>query len=768
MTELFTGTGIAHTILLFAVVIASGLWLGRFKVKGISIGSTWILFLGILLSHFGFRADPTALAFMKDFGLILFVFSIGLQVGPGFFQSFRKGGVKLNLLATMLVLLAVLTTLVIHWISGEELTTMVGVMSGAVTNTPGLGAAQQTLSDAMVAVGSSREAAAQASGELASAYAVAYPIGVLGVIFLVILFKGIFKIDIKQEQAEMEAAEASSQESARRMHCEVQNPAVFGKRLAEIVGDRHEDFVVSRIMRDGVITIPDADTVLQQGDKVLIVTSQAHVDMIRIIFGEEVPMHLGDWQVKDEHLVSHRLVVSNPALTGKSVRSLHIRARYGVTVTRVMRAGLELVARPNLVLEMGDSLLVVGTEEGIHRVADLVGNKPGNLNHPNLIPIFFGIALGVIFGSIPISFPGIPQPVRLGLAGGPLIIAILLGHFGPRWRITTYTTQSANLMLREIGISFFLAAVGLGAGENFVSAVVNGGYWWILYGALITLVPVLLTGVVARLACKLNFYQICGLISGGTTDPAVLAFSQGAYGTDYTSINYATVYPLSMFLRVLVAQLMVLFAFSGCTPGREELRNGDLVFVGIPADYSLSPDSMGSAIADATGSDTGLNLIHTAILEIDAEGRPWIIDATIKRGVDRHPLDTFLVDFTLKDGSLPVFKVMRLKDDSAADDFVENAKRYLGRPYDTHFGTDDSALYCTELVYASYRDANGTPLFHSAPMNFKNSAGEFPLYWQQLFELLGEPIPQDQPGTNPQDMARESILRPVDASLVKE
>ena len=559
MKELFLGTGIAHTILLFAFVIGSGLLLGKVKIKGISIGSTWILFLGILVSHFGFRADPTALAFMKDFGLILFVFSIGLQVGPGFFQSFRKGGVTMNLLATGMILLAVLVTLAIHWITGESLPTMVGVMSGAVTNTPGLGAAQQTLSDTMIASGASAAAAGDAASGLASAYAVAYPLGVLGVIFIVILLKGLFKIDLKREQTALEQEEKPV-DSARRMHCEVENPAVFGKKLAEITSDVSDKFLVSRLMRDGEISIPGPDTVLAKGDKLLIVTSQPNVDTVRIIFGEEVPMHLEDWEKKDEHIVTRRLSITKSSLTGKHLRELHIRSSYGVSVTRVLRAGVELVARPNLILQMGDSILVVGTPENIDHVAVLVGNKPEKLSHPNLVPIFFGIAVGVIFGSLPIRFPGIPQPVRLGLAGGPLIIAILLGYFGPKWRITTYTTQSANMMIREIGISFFLAAVGLGAGEGFVNSLLQGGFWWILYGALITLIPVLITGLVARLAFKLNFYQICGLLSGGNTDPAVLAFAQGAYGTDYTSINYATVYPLTMFLRVLAAQLLILFS----------------------------------------------------------------------------------------------------------------------------------------------------------------------------------------------------------------
>ncbi|MBQ9309410.1 MAG: putative transporter [Bacteroidales bacterium] len=562
MGELFTGMGIPHTILLFAAVIAIGLFLGRFKFKGVSIGSTWILFVGIIFSHFGLRANPTALSFVKDFGLILFVFSIGLQVGPGFFHSFKKGGVVMNLLAVGMVLMAGGLAIALHYLTGERLDTMVGVMSGAVTNTPGLGAAQQTLSDVLVSEGITPDSAGEAAAKLASSYAVAYPIGVLGVILMLILFKAVFKIDIDKERKALEDEDAATVEMARRMHCEVENPAIFDKPLSAVVAGHEDQFVVSRMMRDGEIFVPGPDTVLRKGDKVLIVTSQHNVDQIRIIFGEEVPMHLEDWKKMDVHLVSRRLSVTKSSLTGQHLKNLQIRSTYGVTVTRVLRAGVELVAGPNLILQMGDSIQVVGTKEAIDAVSKVVGNKPETLSHPNLVPIFAGIAIGVIFGSIPISFPGIPQPVKLGLAGGPLIIAILLGHFGPKFRITTYTTLSANMMIREIGINLFLAAVGLGAGENFVSSLVGGGYMWILYGAVITIVPILVTMLVARLVCKLNFLQICGLITGSTTNPPVLAFAQGAYGSDYTSLNYATVYPLSMFMRVLVAQLLILIALA--------------------------------------------------------------------------------------------------------------------------------------------------------------------------------------------------------------
>jgi len=561
MNELFFGNGIAHTILLLAFVIGGGLYLGRFKVKGISLGSTWVLFLGILMGHLGFGGDPDALHFVKEFGLILFVFSIGLQVGPGFFHSFKQGGVKMNLLAVMNILLAVGITYAISAVSGEDLKTLVGVMSGAVTNTPGLGAAQQTFIDVSVAGGGSALAAGEASEKLASAYAVAYPIGVIGVIFVIVLFKAIFKIDHKKELEALKEKESTT-EKARRMHVEVDNPAIFGKKLTEVIHQFGGEFVVSRVMKGEEILFPSADVVLEKGDKLLIVTCQGEVDRTRIIFGKEIPMHLQDWQEMDHNMVTRRIVVTKSKLTGKKLKELLFRSAYGVSVTRVIRSGVELVAGPDLYIQMGDTLVCVGTEKNIDHVAQKVGNSASALNKPNLVPIFLGIVVGVIFGSLPMRFPGIPQAIKLGLAGGPLIIAILLGHFGPKYKITTYTTTSANLMIREIGITLFLASVGIGAGGEFWNSIVNGGYWWILYGAAITIIPLCITFVVARLVGKLNFYQICGLISGSCTNPPVLAFSQGMYGSDYASVNYATVYPLSMFMRVLVAQLLILIAMA--------------------------------------------------------------------------------------------------------------------------------------------------------------------------------------------------------------
>lgn len=552
----------AQAILLLSFVIGAGLYLGKFKFKGVTLGSTWILFVGILVSHFGLVPDPGILHFVKEFGLILFVFSIGLQVGPGFFHSFRSGGVKMNLLAVMNILLAVAVAYAIAALSGEDVPTLVGVMSGAVTNTPGLGAAQQTVSDLSLSSGMSLPEAAAQTAQMASGYAVAYPFGVLGLILAVMLAKVLFKVDLKKEEKEL-LEEEDTGEQARRMHVRVENPAIFGKKLRDVLHEFGEkQFVVSRIMKGDEILFPDNETVLEEGDKLLLVITQDAVDKARILFGEEIPMHVGEWREKDHHMVVKRVTVTKSSLTGKKLRDLRLRSDYGITVTRIIRSGVELVARPGLYIQMGDGLICVGPEQGINRVADYVGNTNDALNRPNLVPIFLGIVLGVLLGSIPIRFPGVPQPVKLGLAGGPLIVAILLGHFGPKFKITTYTTVSANLMIREIGISLFLAAVGLGAGQDFVSSLTGGGYWWILYGAAIALIPPVITFLVGRYLCKLNFYKLMGLVIGSSTNPPVLAFAQEAYGTDYVPVNYATVYPLSMFMRVLVAQVMILIALA--------------------------------------------------------------------------------------------------------------------------------------------------------------------------------------------------------------
>lgn len=558
MLNLLTQRDTAGAIFILAIVIASGLYLAKFKVKGISLGTTWILFMGILLGHLGLRINPVMLGFIKDFGLILFVFAIGLQVGPGFFHSFRKDGLPMNLLALGLVLLAVATTYVIHLISGENLGIMTGIMSGAVTNTPGLGAAQQTLS---AATGSTPESAAQvasAASGIASAYAVAYPLGVLGAIAVLLVSKVLFKVDIKKEK-EIASQGEDEEGSAYRLACRVENPAIYGKTVHDIVGEENPDhLVISRMKRGEKVFFPDLDLPLQEGDMLFIITDVQHKDIVRIIFGEEVPINMEEWKVSGTKLVAGRLSVTQSSITGKSLRKLDIRRKYGVTVTRILRAGVDLQADADLILQVGDSLKVVGSEEGIQRLARLVGNEPESLHKPNLIPIFFGIALGVALGMLPIRFPSMPQPLKLGLAGGPLIVAILLGHFGPKLRITTYTALSANLMIREIGISLFMAAVGLGAGKTFVASLVGGGYMWVLYGALITLIPMTIIALVARWILKMDFFKICGLLSGGTTDPALLSFAEQMYGSGRIAVNYATVYPLTMFLRVVAAQVMIM------------------------------------------------------------------------------------------------------------------------------------------------------------------------------------------------------------------
>lgn len=546
--SLIFGEGIAHSILILSIVIAIGLSLGKVKLFGISLGVTWILFVGIAASHFNLLIDPSVMSFVKDFGLILFVFSLGLQVGPGFFSSFKKGGVKLNLLAVGLILMTALTTFLIQYISKTPMPTMVGVMSGAVTNTPGLGAAQQTLFD-VTGVDDST---------IAMGYAVAYPLGVVGVILVVIAMRALFRVDINAEKEQIDKKNAAK-DSAKKIAIEIRNEALFGKSIIEIDKLIDREFVVSRLYHtDGLMEIPTSSSVVGKGDKIFIVTSAANESAIVAFFGKKIEMEQEAWEKLDLQLVSRKLLVTKANINGKTLGELNIRAQFGINITRINRAGVDLVASPDLELQLGDRVMVVGSEKAITKVALLLGNSLNKLREPNIIPIFLGIFLGVILGSIPLMFPGIPQPVKLGLAGGPLIVAILIARFGPRLKLVTYTTLSANMMLREIGISLFLAAVGLGAGQGFVEAIVNGGYYWILEGLLITVIPLILTAIVGRLFLKLDFFTLTGIICGSQTNPIALAFSNNTYGVSQVAVAYATVYPLAMFLRVLVAQLMVL------------------------------------------------------------------------------------------------------------------------------------------------------------------------------------------------------------------
>lgn len=553
MNDLLWGEGIGHSILLLSFVIALGIQLGKIKVFGVSLGITLVLFVGIVLGHFGFTINPNVIHFFKEFGLILFVYSVGMQVGPGFFSSFKKGGITLNLLACGIVLLGVLTALIIHFITGTPVSTMVGILSGAVTNTPGLGAAQQAYSD-MFGMGDKT---------IALGYAVAYPLGVIGIILSMIFVRYVFRVNFDKETQQLDNEEATHQNEAKPISLIVKNPAIFGKTIGELSSlMEHRDFVVSRIWRNDnkQIEIASANTVLQEDDKVFVITTEQDAETIQAFIGTEIDMERKQWIRMESQLINRRILVTKPELNGKRLGQLKLRKLYGINITRISRAGVDLVATPSLALQVGDRVNVVGTETAIANVEKVLGNSMKRLNEPNLITIFVGIALGIIMGSIPITFPGIPQPVKLGLAGGPLIVAILISRFGYHYKLITYTTQSANLMLREIGITLFLACVGISAGDGFIDTIVNnGGLAWIGYGFIITIIPLLIIGCIGRYFCRINYFTLMGLIAGSTTDPPALAYSNATAGNDAPSVGYATVYPLTMFLRVLTAQLMILF-----------------------------------------------------------------------------------------------------------------------------------------------------------------------------------------------------------------
>lgn len=556
LVNLFTSNSIAHAVLILGLTIAVGLLLGRIKFGSVSLGITWVLFVGIVLSHFGLGIDPQICHFVKEFGLILFVYSIGLQVGPGFFSSLKEGGVTLNSLAVMIILLGCATCYTIHVITGEDLTTMIGVLSGAVTNTPGLGAAQQTVSDTIA----NSEIAAQTTNRLASAYAVAYPLGVVGIIISMLLIRYLFRIKLEREKI---LAERSNAPKTIRIDLKVSNKGIIGKRIEDIAHITRSKFVVARMIRDGKQQIASGDTELREGDIMRVVISNRDVELVQSLIGESVQIDDKEWQTSASNLEKRRILVTKSGINGKHISDLHIRESYNVTITRVVRAGIELVATYELRLQMGDVVVVVGRKNDLDQVAAILGNSVRRLDHPNLLPIFIGIFLGVLLGSIPIMLPGVPLPVKLGLAGGPLVVAILMARYGPNYKLVTFTTNSANMMIREIGISLFLAAVGLGAGEGFVSAIASGGYWWILYGVAITMLPLLITGVVARKIFKLDYFSIMGLMSGAMTDPPALAYANSiSSSNDRSAVAYATVYPLTMFLRIFTAQILALIALS--------------------------------------------------------------------------------------------------------------------------------------------------------------------------------------------------------------
>lgn len=554
LINLFTNTeSVAHIAILYAVVIAVGVYLGKIKIFGISLGVTFVLFAGIVAGHIGFTAPTDILTFIQDFGLILFVFMIGLQVGPGFFESFGTAGIKLNGLAATAILLNIIVMFACYFIFFDtsdkaSLPMMVGTLYGAVTNTPGLGAANEALGTVF----------GDSAPPIASAYACAYPLGVLGIIGAIILIRYICKVKLEKEESELEAKEDGNvAKKPHHMHLEVSNKYLEGRTLLQVHDFLNRDFVVSRILHEGHVSIPNRDTVFHVGDQMYIVCAEADYEAIVAFIGPVVEV---DWAQQDQPLVSKRILVTNPKINGKTLGQMHFSSVHGVNVTRFTRHGMDLFASASLPLQVGDRLMVVGPQDAVDRVANLMGNSVRRLDAPNIATIFVGIFLGLIFGSLPIAIPGMPVPMKFGLAGGPLIIAILIGRYGYKIKLVTYTSTSANMMLREIGLVLFLASVGIKAGASFFETVVQGdGLLYVLTGFLITVIPILIVGPIARLKFKFNYFTIAGMIAGTYTDPPALAYANSICSKDAPAVGYSTVYPLSMFLRILTAQLVVLF-----------------------------------------------------------------------------------------------------------------------------------------------------------------------------------------------------------------
>ncbi len=554
LQDLFITTdSVAHIALLYAVVIATGVYLGKIKVGGISLGVTFVLFAGIMAGHIGFTAPTDILTFIQDFGLILFVFMIGLQVGPGFFESFGTSGVKMNGLAATAIVLNILVMFACYFIFFDtsnviNLPMMVGTLYGAVTNTPGLGAANEALQSVFP----------NGAPQIASAYACAYPLGVLGIIGATILIRYICKVRLEEEEKELSAMEEiNTNKKPYKMHLEVSNKYLEGKTLLQVHNFLNRDFVVSRLVHNGELCIPNRDTLFHLGDQMLIVCAEADQEAITAFIGDKLDI---DFEQSDQPLVSKRVLITNPKMNGKTLASMHFSSVYGVNVTRVTRHGMDLFATAGLPLQVGDKIMVVGPEDAVDRVANKMGNSVRRLNAPNIATIFVGIFIGIIFGSLPVAFPGMPVPMKLGIAGGPLIIAILIGRYGYKIHLVTYTTTSANMMLREIGLVLFLASVGIKAGANFFETVIDGdGLLYVLTGFLITTIPILIVGPIARLKFKFNYFTIAGMLAGTYTDPPALAFANSICSKDAPALGYSTVYPLSMFLRIFTAQIVVLF-----------------------------------------------------------------------------------------------------------------------------------------------------------------------------------------------------------------
>ncbi len=536
---------IASTLVLYSFVIAAGIYIGKIRIAGVSLGVTFVLFVGILMGHFGYMVDSNVLKFVREFGLILFIFSIGLQVGPGFFSSFKKGGMRLNFLAVLVIVLNVAIVLGIYFFGNvSDISALVGVMSGAVTNTPGLAAAQQTITQ--------MTSTPEQANLMASGYAAAYPLGVVGIILSMFVIKWIFRINTDDEVRKIEQEQEDSHLKPFLLTCKVANTLVDGRTMAQLHDIVHTNFVVSRLMgADGAVNIPKSTTQIYTGDLLLIVCSAQDADRFKAVIGPEVEM---DWESTPTPVYSRRIVVTKSEYNGVALGSLRLHNGYKLNCTRVNRAGVDLLAAPNLRLQMGDRITVVGNLEDIDRLASRLGNSMKRLNQPNLITIFVGIILGIILGSIDIGFG-----MKLGLAGGPLVVAILLSRFGYKAKLVTYTSSSASLLLRELGICLFLASVGISAGKDFAASVFNTtGMWWVIWGFVITVVPLIIVGCIARGHDKINLLSIMGLMSGGCTDPPALAYANNSTGNDAPAVAYSTVYPLTMFLRVVAAQALIL------------------------------------------------------------------------------------------------------------------------------------------------------------------------------------------------------------------
>lgn len=559
LIDLIAGSTIAHALFIYSIVIAIGVILGKVKFFGISLGATFVLFVGILAGHFGHVIEPNApfinpntLKFIQEFGLILFVFSIGLQVGPSFFSSFKEGGVLLNGLAVGIIALNIVVALAIYFCVGDlHPNEIVGILSGAVTNTPGLGAAQQAL------IETQGDSATVLNEAMSMGYAAAYPLGVVGIILSMIIIKAVFKINIKNDAKEIEDDNANSLLKPHVVTYKVTNKLIFDRTIQRLHDIMDRNFVISRVLKtDGEIIIPVADTIVAEGDLIRVVISEQDEEVFDAVIGPKVDY---DWKEEQTPVVSRRIVVTNSEYSGRKLGSLRLPKGYGLNATRVNRAGLDLLANPNLSLQVGDRITVVGQLEDIHRLAAHLGNSMKRLDHPNMFTIFIGIFLGIVVGSIPLALPGMSVPMKLGLAGGPLITAIFIGRYGHKFKLVTYTSSSANLMLRELGICLFLASVGLAAGANFAATVFNAtGAKWLLYGFLITFIPLLIVGFVARGKFKVNYCTLMGLMSGSTTDPPALAYANKTAGNDAPAVAYSTVYPLTMFLRVVTAQILIM------------------------------------------------------------------------------------------------------------------------------------------------------------------------------------------------------------------